>query len=81
MKLTNRPDSQPLEGIPINASHTAPLTPPSGEGDLEALVQQAQETFDRAQEALQRSDFAAYGAELEQLEEILRRLGELTAEE
>jgi uncharacterized membrane protein (UPF0182 family) len=65
----------------LTPTPAAPLTPPAEISDIAALVQQAQETFDRAQEALQRSDFAAYGAELEQLDEILRRLGELTSEQ
>ncbi len=57
-----------------------PVTPAVGE-DLPTLARQAEAAFERAQAALQRSDFAAYGDELKQLEELLRRIVELTGEQ
>lgn len=47
--------------------------PPAG---LPALAQRAWEIFSRAQEALRRGDWAAYGAEQKRLEETLRGLAE-----
>jgi uncharacterized membrane protein (UPF0182 family) len=46
--------------------------------DVQALVQEANDAFERAQTALRNGDFAAYGEEIDRLEEILQRLGELT---
>jgi hypothetical protein len=39
-----------------------------------ALARRALEIFTRAQDALRRGDFAAYGAEQKQLEEVLKAL-------
>ncbi|OGO50666.1 MAG: hypothetical protein A2148_03285 [Chloroflexi bacterium RBG_16_68_14] len=47
-------------------------------GDIEALIQEANDTFERAQRLLQQGDFAGYGEEIQRLEEILRRLAALT---
>ena len=46
--------------------------------DVGDLITQANDTFERAQALLQQGDFAGYGEEIERLEEILQRLGELT---
>jgi uncharacterized membrane protein (UPF0182 family) len=46
--------------------------------DVGALIAEANAAYERAQEALRQGDFAAYGEEIAQLEEILARLGELT---
>jgi len=44
------------------------------------LVAEANDVFERAQALLQQGDFAGYGQEIDRLEEILRRLVELTEE-
>ncbi|MEE8385188.1 MAG: UPF0182 family protein, partial [Dehalococcoidia bacterium] len=46
--------------------------------DVEALIQEANDTFEHAQELLQQGDFAGYGEEIDHLEDILRRLMELS---
>ena len=46
--------------------------------DVETLIQQANESFNLAQQLLQQGNFAGYGEEIERLEEILQRLAELT---
>jgi uncharacterized membrane protein (UPF0182 family) len=57
---------------PAAARPTATSSPPA----LPALAQRALEIYLRAQEALRRGDFAAYGAEQKRLEETLRALAE-----
>jgi uncharacterized membrane protein (UPF0182 family) len=52
-------------------SGPASPSPPPGE---RALAQRALDVYQRAQEALRRGDWAAYGAEQKRLEEILRDL-------
>jgi uncharacterized protein len=47
---------------------------PAGEPGVRALAQRAWETWGRAQDALKRGDWAAYGAEQKRLEETLRAL-------
>jgi len=61
----------------------APAGPPrpgaaldAGTAALHALGRQAWEAWSRAQEALRRGDWAAYGAEQKRLEEMLRALAE-----
>ena len=44
------------------------------------LAREAQEAYQRAQEALQRGDFAAFGEELDRLEAALEKLVESTSE-
>jgi uncharacterized membrane protein (UPF0182 family) len=46
--------------------------------DVAALIDEANSTFERAQQLLQQGDFAGYGEEIARLEEILQRLAELT---
>ena len=84
--------SEPI-GVDGDPSPTAEATPAPGEtpaptptaqptvvisGDVDELVQQANDTFELAQTLLQQGDFAGYGEEIEQLEEILQALAELT---
>ena len=45
--------------------------------DVGALITQANAAFELAQQLLQQGDFAGYGEEIDRLEEILQRLGEL----
>ena len=53
-----------------------PTSAPSD--DTDALIAQANESFDRAQQLLREGDFAGYGQEIERLQGILERLMELT---
>ncbi|MCH7812270.1 MAG: hypothetical protein IH958_06535, partial [Chloroflexi bacterium] len=53
-------------------------TPTPGGDDIDALIQQANDSFERAQQLLQQGDFAGYGQEIERLEELLQRLAELS---
>ena len=46
--------------------------------DVAALIAEANESFELAQQHLQAGDFAAYGEEIARLGEILQRLAELT---
>ena len=70
-----------VEATPSPAPTPFPTVSPALEDDVAVLAQEAQGAFERAQAALRRGDFAAYGAELERVEELLRRLTELTAEQ
>jgi len=47
-------------------------------GDVAALITEANDSFERAQQLLQQGDFAGYGEEIARLEQILGRLAELT---
>ena len=49
--------------------------------DIAALIIQAQEHYNRAQQYLQAGDWANYGEELDALEAVLDQLAELTTEE
>ena len=51
-------------------------TPGTMESALTALVQRAWDAWQKAQEALRRGDWAAYGQEQKRLEEALRLLKE-----
>lgn len=66
---------------PRTASSTAPSaaggTPtPARNVELEALVRQAREHYDRARAAQRADDWATYGAEMQRLGDVLRRLQE-----
>jgi hypothetical protein len=71
------PAATPAEGETPAPTPTAQPTPALPD-DVAALVEQANDTFERAQELLQQGDFAGYGEEIERLEEILQRLIDLT---
>lgn len=49
--------------------------------EIADLVKQAQQHYDRAEQALKEGDWAGYGEELNALQAVLERLAELTAEE
>jgi uncharacterized membrane protein (UPF0182 family) len=70
---TPRPGETPLP-TPTPAP-TADLT-----DDVGALIEQANQSFERAQQLLRDGDFAGYGEEIARLEEILQRLAELAGE-
>ena len=57
---------------PVAARAAAPEAPPAAA----VLAKRALEIFTRAQEALRRGDFAGYGAEQKNLEEVLKSLAE-----
>jgi uncharacterized protein len=63
------------EIVPPPAAASA-ATPGLMEGVLTAVVQRAWEAWQKAQEALKRGDWAAYGQEQKRLEEALRQLKE-----
>ena len=66
--------------LPTSTPQPTPTAQPTTAlpDDVETLIQQANESFDLAQQLLQQGDFAGYGEEIERLEEILQRLAELT---
>jgi len=49
--------------------------------EIAALIEEAQQHYDRAQQYLQAGDWAGYGSELDALKAVLEQLVELTAEE
>ncbi len=59
------PSPQPTENLPA---------------DVDALIQQANDSFNRAQQLLRDGDFAGYGEEIARLQDILQRLAELTGQ-
>jgi len=61
---------------PATAAPQVASTPASGPADARQLSQRALEIWTRAQEALRRGDWAAYGAEQKRLEETLRALSQ-----
>ena len=61
---------------PPTASPQVASTPTSAAADARQLGQRALEIWTRAQEALRRGDWAAYGAEQKRLEETLRALSQ-----
>ena len=75
--LTPTPAATLAEGeTPLPTPTAQPPTVLSD--DVETLIQQANESFNLAQQLLQQGNFAGYGEEIERLEEILQRLAELT---
>ena len=70
------PISTPAEGEPTQPPPTP--APTGAPDDVDALIQEANDTFERAQQLLQQGDFAGYGTQIDLLEDILQRLAELT---
>jgi len=72
------PDGGPATPTPVADETPAPTAtaPPTAElpDDTAALIAEANEAFERAQELLRAGDFAGYGLEIERLREILSRL-------
>ncbi|MGH2348028.1 MAG: UPF0182 family protein, partial [bacterium] len=67
-----------LLGAPAPAAPSPPAAPgpPPAAGSVRALIVQATETYERAQQLLRAGDLAGYAREMERLGEILRRLRE-----
>lgn len=63
----------------VQPDERPPATSPPVEGDVAAAAREAQTIYKRAQDALRQGDFAAYGRELARLEEVLKRLVEMTS--
>ncbi len=76
------PDAHADEGpTPTRAAPPAPTASPGTSplpADVQALVRYANDRFEAAQAALQRGDFATYGAEMAEVEKALRQLEALT---
>ncbi len=62
------------QAIGAAAASGPPASPPGPGGDLAALIRQAYTHYQRAQEAIRRGDWAAYGAEIEALGRVLEAL-------
>ena len=76
-------EEPPDDGPPATTEPTAgpdetPAPTTTLSDDVGDLIEQANASFERAQELLQQGDFAGYGEEIERLEEILQRLMALT---
>jgi len=56
-----------------------PVTEPGTETEINALISQAQQHYDRAEEYLRAGDWAGYGREMDALQEVLRQLTQLAA--
>ena len=57
-----------------------PEPQPRPEGDLAALIQQANQLYDEAQAALRNGDWATYGAKMEQLNQVLDQMASLSGQ-
>lgn len=57
-----------------------PEPQPQPEGDLAALIQQANQLYDEAQAALRNGDWATYGSKMEQLNQVLDQLASLSGQ-
>lgn len=76
------PGAPQIPGIPSAPAPTAPQIPglppaPAPVQTISQLAAEAQQTFNRAQEALRAGDFARYGEELRRLEDTLNRLAQV----
>ena len=69
------PTLTPTAGPP---APTATPGPPPIAGSASELSREANAAFQRAQEALQRGDFAAYGAEIARVEQLIQQLVQVT---
>ncbi len=80
------PDGEPTATLapgetPAPTPTEGPTPTPGAPDDIDALIQEANETFERAQLLLQQGDFAGYGEEIARLEDLLQRLIALTEAE
>jgi uncharacterized membrane protein (UPF0182 family) len=72
------PGTPPTTGTPPPTSTPQPTS--ELPDDVDALIDDANASFERAQQLLRDGDFAGYGEEIERLEDILQRLSELTGQ-
>ena len=73
------PTAQPTPADGVTPEPTATPAPTVAlPDDVDDLITQANDSFERAQALLQQLDFAGYGEEIDRLEEILQHLVELT---
>ncbi len=70
--------ASPTPSVSPAASPTPGATSAPPAGDTAALVAQAQQSYDRAQELLRNGDFAGYGQEIARLKQILDQLQQIT---
>jgi uncharacterized membrane protein (UPF0182 family) len=63
---------------PAPGGPTATPAPPPPAGSAAELSREASAAFERAQAALQRGDFAAYGAEIARVEQLIQQLVQVT---
>ena len=75
-----QPEEEPAGQEPVEAVPTPTPQPGGLDQTVESLVQNANQHFEAAQEAQRSGDWAAYGRELEALQEVLQQLTDLTAE-
>ena len=71
------PTPQPGETPEPTASPQPTQNLPS---DIDALIQQANDSFNRAQQLLRDGDFAGYGQEIAHLRQLLQRLAQLSGQ-
>jgi uncharacterized membrane protein (UPF0182 family) len=57
----------------------APAKPPSATADIQALIREANQHYERAQQLLRQGDWAGYGEEIRKLGEALKRLAAMKA--
>jgi uncharacterized membrane protein (UPF0182 family) len=69
----------PADETPQATSTAQPATAELPD-DVDALIQEANASFERAQQLLREGDFAGYGEEVERLQAILAQLDQLTGE-
>lgn len=79
-----RPTPAPTPGatpLPTPSARGTPApTATAAPADINALIREANERFQRAQQLLQQGDFSGYGEEIERLGQILQRLMELSGQ-
>ena len=80
--------TEPAEEPPTEVEDEVVAEPPVSEEleepvapEIAALIEQAQQHYDRAQQYLQAGDWTGYGSELDALEAVLKQLAELAAAE
>jgi len=72
-------DTRAAPVIPFQptAPGVTPMPRPTPVGDIQALARAAQEHFSKAQDYLRAGNWAGYGEEMKQVEDIIKRLAEL----
>jgi Uncharacterized conserved protein len=70
------PPTEPIVEPPSPAEPVKPLA-----ANIDSLIEEAQQHYNKAQQYLKEGDWAGYGKEMDALKLVLGRLAELTAEE